>query len=821
MRSPSFIFLFTLVNLFLGSGILAFAEPLRLHPANSRYAEFRGEPILLVGSSEHYGAVVNLDFDYIRYLEETRACNLNIVRVFSGAYVEVEGAFNIEDNTLAPRSGRFIAPWARSDQPGAADGGNKFDLTQWNPAYFHRLKDFVKEAGKRDIIVELTLFCPFYSMGRGMEETLWLASPMNGANHINNVGFGNRFSCYQAGSDLLPFHLALTRKCAEELAGFDNAFIEVMNEPYQPEDAPVPMDWQNLIADELVAAQPNPATRLLIAQNIANYEQVIVNPHPAVSIFNFHYALPQAALANLGLNKLIGNDETGFAGSSDLSYRRECWLFMLAGGGLVNHLDFAFTDRREDGIGAPKSPGGGGPSLRRQLGILHWFMKELPFTRCSPLAGFVSAGVPANAQLQAFGVEGEAYGLYLSGPTAISLAQPTPNQATLTANLPEGEYAGRWIDPRSGNTVQNIATFIHAGGGFDLVTPAYGDDVAMLLFRRDVARPQLFLTSPHYQSVVGSDAAVTAEASLVLPDGVLQQIEFFNNGDSIGTDDSEPYSLALPPLEKGLHIIRAKATTADGRESWAPPVKVLVVGASETGINLNGLETELNGKTWQSNAQAVSTGMLLGTEAAALTSETLPLYPVLEGPIRNLMATQFRRNSSTATAQLTVSYPLPTGEYDVFVKLVETEVANSRDVEVLIEGVSAARRVGDLALGEWVNYGPYRTSVTDGTLNIGLRNTVGASSGKLGRPFIAGVSAYRVEAATPVSETTLDISSGSGVAVVSVPASVPLEQIEAATTLDETADWLPITLPFSDFGDRRDFVVPATRPSQFFRLRLD
>ncbi len=47
----------------------AFSTPLALHPENPRYFLFRGKPTVLVTSGEHYGAVLNLDFDYVRYLD--------------------------------------------------------------------------------------------------------------------------------------------------------------------------------------------------------------------------------------------------------------------------------------------------------------------------------------------------------------------------------------------------------------------------------------------------------------------------------------------------------------------------------------------------------------------------------------------------------------------------------------------------------------------------------------------------------------------------------------------------------------------------------
>ena len=92
--------------------------PLSLHPQNPHYFLFRGKPAVLIGSTEHYGAILNTDFDYIPYLEELKAKNLNITRTFSGIYLEPQGAFGIAKNTLAPTDGKLISPWKRSDQPG-------------------------------------------------------------------------------------------------------------------------------------------------------------------------------------------------------------------------------------------------------------------------------------------------------------------------------------------------------------------------------------------------------------------------------------------------------------------------------------------------------------------------------------------------------------------------------------------------------------------------------------------------------------------------------------------------------------------------------
>src|SRR6187431_1581664 len=88
------------------------AEPFALHPNNPHYFLWRGKPTVLVTSAEHYGAILNLDFDYVRYLDELQAHGLNHTRAFAGTYREVPTSFGITDNTLAPKPGKFLCPWA-------------------------------------------------------------------------------------------------------------------------------------------------------------------------------------------------------------------------------------------------------------------------------------------------------------------------------------------------------------------------------------------------------------------------------------------------------------------------------------------------------------------------------------------------------------------------------------------------------------------------------------------------------------------------------------------------------------------------------------
>ncbi len=217
----------SLVILSLASTAVAVAkEPIALAPQNGHYFSWNGKPTILVTSGEHYGAVLNLDFDFDRYLAALASDGLNLTRTFSGTYHEVPASFGITDNTLAPKPNRYACPWARSGTPGCSDGGNRFDLTRWDEAYFLRLKRFMAAAQKHGVVVEMNLFCPLY------DDALWTASPMNSANNVNGIGgFPRTEALTLKHPRLVEVQVAFTRKIVGELNEFDNLYFEVCNEP--------------------------------------------------------------------------------------------------------------------------------------------------------------------------------------------------------------------------------------------------------------------------------------------------------------------------------------------------------------------------------------------------------------------------------------------------------------------------------------------------------------------------------------------------------------------------------------------------------------
>ena len=165
-----------------------------------------------------------------------------------------------------------------------------------------------------------------------------------------------------------------------------------------------------------------------------------------MSIFNFHYATPPDAVAmNYALNKVIGDDETGFRGVDDAFYRSEAWEFVLAGGGLYNNLDYSFAVGHEDGTFAYPStqPGGGSRALRRQLKVLRDFMDSFDFVRMSPDDSVIKEGVPDGGAARALVDPGKAIAIYVRKP--LPPAKPASTPTSLQIQLADGVWSAEWV----------------------------------------------------------------------------------------------------------------------------------------------------------------------------------------------------------------------------------------------------------------------------------------------------------------------------------------------------------------------------------------
>lgn len=448
--------------------------PLSIHPDNPHYFLFRGKPTVFIGSTEHYGAVMNLDFDYVKYLDELAACGMNITRTFSGVYVELQTAFGILKNTMAPAPERYITPWARSSEPGYSNGGNKFDLNKWDEAYFVRLRDFITEAGKRKIVVELDLFSCIY------DTIQWKLSPLYYSNNINNLPIVREWKEVLSLShpELLAEQEKMVKKITSELKDFDNLYYEVCNEPYFGDTIAL-RQWEEHMTAIVADAEKDFKYGHLISNNVQNFKKYLPEPRKNVSIYNFHYAEPPVTVPlNYHLNFPLGDNETGFRGIRGDIYRIEAWRFILEGGALFNHLDYSFTTDNEDGTYEVQKgePGGGSRELRNQFKLLAGFMNSLDFINMKPVTDATVKPDVAGTAVNGLAEEGEVWALYLSTKDTLKIS------TNLEVNLPSGSYDVKWLDTKTGTetTEQHNG---HKGGWLQIKSPEYLRDIAVKIIR--------------------------------------------------------------------------------------------------------------------------------------------------------------------------------------------------------------------------------------------------------------------------------------------------------------------------------------------------
>ncbi len=461
---------------------------IRLCKQNHHYLEYNQKPIVLITSGEHYGALINLDFDYISYFNALEKQGMNNSRIFSGAYVERKKDIDFMqyNNTLAPKENRLIGPWQRSKQAGYIHGGTKFDLDRWDSEYFSRLKDLIQQAGRRSIIIEFTLF------GNQYGDSIYSYSPLYADNNIQGVGLKgkNRFLDFQSLKDpaLVGRQDAMLVKMVNELNAFDNLYYEISNEPYnEVKDSSVVDKWHRHMAALIRKTEESLAKKHLIASN-----QAIVDDK-RVDIANYHYVhisnIPDFDSLLL-LDKVISMDETlGSLQNADVNdVRVEAWDFILHGGGAYNNLSWEYS---------PALPGGtaGADTIRNYLQHLQQFISGFSFVRMKYSPGLL-AEKPHKAITRVLAEPGQQYAVYIhhSDPTQ---AIPKRDQFiskyeanngsfrdTISLSLPAGSYTVHWFNPVKGSWAGSFSIQIPEKMEYRFFTGLYTTDIALGILRK-------------------------------------------------------------------------------------------------------------------------------------------------------------------------------------------------------------------------------------------------------------------------------------------------------------------------------------------------
>lgn len=264
--------------------------------------------------------------------------------------------------------------------------------------------------------------------------------------------------------------------------------------------------------------------------------------------------------------------------------------------------------------------------------------------------------------------------------------------------------------------------------------------------------PGCQLTAPTNGASYGAPANIALTANASDGDGSVARVEFYSGSTKLGEDISAPYTFTWSNVAAGSYTLSARAVDNQGASASSGSVTVNVSAAPPTsgfvlGVNLNGGAVTIEGNTWRSDATARANGMT--TSAPNLTTTGVTPSPATDAATNAMLNSAVWANNSG----FTLGQTLTNGTYDVYLWVIENYQSNARRFDVRVEGTTAASGIGNLALGSWVKYGPYRTTVGDGRLDLDLVAVAGD-------PHLMGFAVFSV-GGTPPSGTWSNGSVGS------------------------------------------------------------
>jgi hypothetical protein len=476
----------TILFILLINGTIPFclmSQPIRLHPENGHYFLYKNKSTVLVASTEHYGSIINPDFDFTKYLETLKSLGLNHTRVWMGDYVEVPGDFCQSINTSAPLSGKFLTPWLRSNVAGYAGGGNKFDLNKWDPAYFVRLHKFMQLASDNGIVVE----CILFFVGPN-----WPLLPMNPVNNINNTKAIQREDYLSLlNGNILEYQKKYCLKLINELNKYDNIILNIANEPWFSNQehfgfASPPRDetkaWIKEVSEWIVKEEIKLPKKHLISIDYTNEGRVITKMEQEkywknISVFNHHYDKDAvSAKLNYGIGKVLSFNETGLMPEFSSQYRIQGWKYLMSGGALYDNLDFTFQVGNEDGNGKVEFlchyyKGCNDKKVKYEMKALLNFMNSIDFVHTKPNYDIVACAF-GDKNICVLENPGKEYAVYINGGS---------NEGIFQLNLLPGKYDITYINPSDGAIVKTEERTTAKFGDLLLdAMPAYKEDLAIV-----------------------------------------------------------------------------------------------------------------------------------------------------------------------------------------------------------------------------------------------------------------------------------------------------------------------------------------------------
>ncbi|MFV2044905.1 MAG: hypothetical protein ACC700_16925, partial [Anaerolineales bacterium] len=323
--------------------------------------------------------------------------------------------------TMGQPYAEAMAPYVRTGPGTAADGRAKFDLGQFNQAYFDYWRNVATYAQSKGVVVQLTIFDNWHNKawvvednGDSQHEWGMKYDFYSGANNVNGVDTANLGDWTNPAHAVYPVQQALIRKVVDELGDLPNIVYEISNENYAS------ASWELQLADYLsdYEASKGYGSHLVMPRDLPNHDA-------AGGKGNDPSTTHSEMVSRYGRNQPLIADNDGGGNVSADGRRNKAWAALTAGG----HIDYFHWAMYQTSVLNSADVANG----MRYLGLVGSFLDtyQVELRGMVPSDSLVSAG-------WSYAAAGDRYIVYLisGGSTTIS-------------GLP-GSYSAIWYDPRTG-----------------------------------------------------------------------------------------------------------------------------------------------------------------------------------------------------------------------------------------------------------------------------------------------------------------------------------------------------------------------------------
>jgi hypothetical protein len=438
MVKVSYLLLFWLM------GVVASAQASRLQicPEHPYYFRDGQRHVALVGVSDRAMFTIwenDKGFSWRKYLDDLSEHILNYVRQDVLSWDALLSPLDYPAQFSNP-----AWPFARTGPGLAVDGKPKFDLRKFEQSYFEqRVKPFLREAAKRGIYVELTLF-------EGFRASRFAQSLYADRNNINQLGpKHNTVTSDQAldNQRLLAIQNGYVDKVLAETSEFGNVIYEIANETGGKR-------WVAHFIDYIQRHPRHPSHLVSAGEQTTAFDprtgsnDIVVKHRGGGGLYatdadahNHHNALLRFRVGK----PVCHNEYFLFANRStdDVNFPRKMMWANFTAGGHSNFFDFTFWR------GTGRTLDDGQPSRRPPAEILSAGQHLLEFltendvrfwtmTPHDELATLEGRGDPCVFTLAR---PGEEYICYVLGDGPV----------TITLHSVQGPLSARWYDPKCGD----------------------------------------------------------------------------------------------------------------------------------------------------------------------------------------------------------------------------------------------------------------------------------------------------------------------------------------------------------------------------------